>query len=366
MTRKRSRRSKPSPPPRRDRARLVTRLFVAVAALGVLAWVGHRLLRPPEPDGAAVTDAATVDDSPTLTTTNGLVSVRYPSGYSPTHLDDSTVELDDEFLSLTIGAVEHPYTEDANALADQLLGVLRAKLGAEGATFDEQTRKPASCIGKYAGIETDESVHAAGSLPTHLHGCFFVVQHRAISITWLVPDEKLAREKHAIDHILGSFALHDAVVPNWDDEVTTLLPNGLVTARHPALYAVKIKDAQTMTLRAPDRGSITFSARALGRDADGASVERAFWESAKSAPPGLTYREDERAPGPCFAKQTGTVVHAVLLAQGLPAFTVRSCFFVLGQRAYAMTLSTPVGDPSAAAAAERVLAATEINAPTAP
>jgi hypothetical protein len=361
MAKKRARRSKPAPSP--ARARLVTRLVVAAAALGVLGWFARGLFAKKPVAEDAVVDAAAVEDDPTLTTKNGLVSVRYPSGYTPTQLDDATIELDDEFLSLTIGAVYHPAIEEPGALADRILGLLRAKLGAEGATFDERSRKPAQCLGKYPGVETDEIVNAPGAMATHLRGCFFVHEHRAISVTWLLPDEKAAREKRALDRILGSVELHEPVVPKWDEATTTTLPNGLITTHHPALYAVKIKDEQTLTLRAPDRSSITFSARALTKTLDAAAAERAFWESVKAAPDGVQYREDERSPGDCFAKQRGTVVKGVLLADGLPAFTVRSCFFVLGPRAFAMTLTTPVGDPTAAAAAERVLAATEINAP---
>lgn len=353
------------PPPRRDLRRLGVRLFVAVVALVALAFAARSLFQktpPPADEVGLGGDGAALEGETSMKTKNGLVWLRYPSGYSATALDDATIEIDDEFLSLTIGGVKNPYTEDASILAEQMLKTLRRKLGAEGAVFGDATKKPATCLGKYPGVETEESVEAPGARTTHLHGCFFVHDHTAVLITWLVPDAEKKREQRALDRIFASIELHELVVPNWDEAVATTLPNGLLVAHHPRIYTTTIRDDRTVVLRGPDRSNLTFTARSLGQTPP-AELEAEWWASVALSNDGLTYREEVHRTGTCFGKHRGTeAVGKTLLGQSV-VHEVRSCYFVADGKAYATSFAFPVGQRESAEALQKIVDAMEIAAP---
>lgn len=344
--------------------RVIVRALVAAFGIAAIAYAVRSVVHaPPEAVhvGPDASEPEPPNDDPEITTRNGLVSARYPHGFTATSLDNATIELDDESMSLTIGAVANPVTEDPGDLAERDLKILRAKLASEGATFDGQSKKPGTCLGRYPGVETLETVNVPGARPTELHGCFFVQMHVAGFITYLVPTAERKREQHALDRILASVALHPLVVPTWDDKlVATRLPNGLLVVHHPSFYAVKIEDDHTIGLHAPDRTDLAFSATKLGHAQTAQDVEAAWWTTVAKSSPGLTYRELSRGSGTCFGNHAGTATRGNVLSGDLPVFEVRSCFFVDRGRAYGTSLSFPVNQDGAAKALERILEATEI------
>ncbi|CAN5274685.1 hypothetical protein BH09MYX1_BH09MYX1_02560 [soil metagenome] len=181
------------------------RVLVAIGAIAAVAFAVRSLFH--QTDGGGVADAGDVvaaNDDPKIATKNGLISVRYPSTFTATTLDDATVELDDENVSLTVGALGNRTNEDASSLAERDLKLLREKLGRDGATFSEASQKPFRCLGKYEGVQTEETLTMEGARPTLLRGCFFVHDHVAGFITYLVPQAERAREQPAIARILAS------------------------------------------------------------------------------------------------------------------------------------------------------------------
>lgn len=344
--------------------RVIVRALVAAFGVAAIAYAVRSAVHAPPASvhvGPETSAAPPPNDDPEITTRNGLISVRYPHGFTATPLDNATIELDDEALSLTVGAVMNPMTEDPTELAERDLKILRAKLASEGATFSDASHKPGNCLDKYPGVETEEKVSVPGARPTELRGCFFVLAHVAGFITYLVPTAERKREQSVLDRILSSVTLHPLAVPNWDGgTIATRLPNGLLVVHHPSFYAVKIEDDHTIALHAPDRTDLAFSATKIGATRTETEVAAAWWASVAKSTDGLTYREVSRGPGTCFGKHAGTAARGSVVQGALPVFEVHSCFFVDRGRAYGTSVSFPVGQSGAVAALDRILESTEI------
>lgn len=351
---------------RSERQRSIVRALVALGGIAAIAYAVRSVFHAPPQSvhvGPETTTPEPPNDDPEITTRNGLISVRYPHGFTATPLDNATLELDDEALSLTIGAVMNPMTEDPSELAERDLKILRTKLAGEGATFEGRSKKQGLCLHKFPGIETEETVSVPGARPTELHGCFFVSAHVAGFITYLVPTAERKREQPALDRILASVTIHPLAVPNWDGGlVATRLPNGLLVVHHPSFYAVKIEDDHTIGLHAPDRTDLAFSATKIGATRTENDVETAWWASVAKTTEGLVYREASRGPSTCFGNHPGTAGRGTVVRGELPVFELRSCFFVERGRAYGTSLSFPVGQDGAERALERIVGATEIVA----
>ena len=295
----------------------------------------------------------------TITTRNGLISVRYGDAFTARALDDSTLGFLSGTQNVTVAAVQNPYVEDPALLRDGYLKVLRTQYSANGVTLSAPVVTADSCAGRSPASRSEEVAIEDGQRVV-LVGCSFVKDHVGVIVAYLVSEQGRAELEPEVLRMLSSIELHPLARPDWKAPLeATPAPGGLIVAHHPGFYAASATGATSLTLRGPDRSTIVLFATS----ANAQLVEAAWWDGIASPGNHLTYREERRGPGSCFGGHRGTEAVGVRSIESTPAFDVHSCFFIEGGRAFGMSIEVPVGAKDVAQDATRVVEATELAAP---
>jgi hypothetical protein len=140
-----------------------------------------------------------------FSTTNHLIKIHYPADFTVTPLDVDTVKLARSLPSgvesLRFKSITDAVSTDPQTLADDFRKRADAEYGRRGITYTHDGRHPARCLGKYDGVQLDETVTAQGSGPVAQAWCFFAYQGTAFVVSYNVPRSLLASDAPLLDRI---------------------------------------------------------------------------------------------------------------------------------------------------------------------
>jgi hypothetical protein len=138
-----------------------------------------------------------------FSTTNHLITIHYPADFTATPLDVDAVKLVrlPSAESLRFKSITDAASTDPQTLADDFRKRADAEYARRGITYTHDGRHPARCLGKYDGVQLDETVTAQGSAPVAEVWCFFSDQGTAFLTSYIVPKSLVARDTPLLERI---------------------------------------------------------------------------------------------------------------------------------------------------------------------
>jgi hypothetical protein len=140
-----------------------------------------------------------------FSTANHLITIHYPADFTATPLDVDTVKvarsLPSGVESLRFRSITDAVSTDPQTLADDFRKLADAEYQRRGIMYTHDGRHPAQCLGKYDGVQLDETVSAQSSGPVAQMWCFFAYQGTAFVASYNVPKSLLASDAALLDRI---------------------------------------------------------------------------------------------------------------------------------------------------------------------
>jgi hypothetical protein len=210
------------PPPKSNSSTwiilLVVGLLFVLVIVPVIVGIGFGFYAVRK-RAAAVSAAATATPtgssalSEAYSTTNKLVTIHYPADFAAKSVDGSTVVVsrnlgggDTELV--TFGAVENAITDDPHELGRILLNSLTKSVKASGGTYTKNSERPAMCLGKYSGVETEATYLLPPAAPYESKACFWVDGTTGYEIRYEVPKSRLSTEGPLLESIESGADFH--------------------------------------------------------------------------------------------------------------------------------------------------------------
>jgi hypothetical protein len=148
--------------------------------------------------------ASTLTES--YATTNKLLTIHYPPDFAVKTLDGSTLIVTRNFGGgedevVTFGALVSPITDDAHELGRILLASLSKNVASKGGTFTKNSEHPATCLGKYPGVEVVATFVLPPVAPYVSKSCFFMNATHGYEVRYDVPKSRIATEVPLLESI---------------------------------------------------------------------------------------------------------------------------------------------------------------------
>jgi hypothetical protein len=208
----------PVPPPKKGPSGATIAFAVIVGLLGIFVAVPVAvgvvlgIRRGVEKSGATAASLRTAPLSESFSTPNHLLTAHYPAEFAAKTLDDSTLIVSRNFGGgedevVTLAAVKNPITNDPHELARILLGLVDKNVAAKGGTSTKTGERPATCLGKYPGVETEGTFSLPTSAPYESKACFFLRDDRGYEVRYDLPRSRASEEAPVLDRIIEATEL---------------------------------------------------------------------------------------------------------------------------------------------------------------
>jgi hypothetical protein len=186
---------------------LVVVLFVVPLMIGVVVGIMSFRHRAATVAAATATPTATpASMTESYSTTNKLITIHYPPDFAAKSVDDSTVIItrnlgggDTELV--TFGAVLNAITNDPHELGRILLTDLGKQVKASGGSYTKNSEKPASCLGKFPGVETEATYILPPASAYLSKACFWIDGTNGYELRYEVPKTRAATEGPFLESI---------------------------------------------------------------------------------------------------------------------------------------------------------------------
>jgi len=138
--------------------------------------------------------------SESYVTKNGLLTAHYPADFAASTPDAGTIVLTrnldaSEADVITLGAVRSPVTNDVHEFARILHAATEKNVLAQGgSSYAWEDQRPASCLGKYPGLEVEVSYRLPPAGVFVSYSCFFLMKGRGYELRYDVPQGRASTD----------------------------------------------------------------------------------------------------------------------------------------------------------------------------